>query len=67
MNNPENLETVKQFAKRTGVSVNTVRLWMYRRIIPGYKIGDVIRIPVNRAMAAIEARTNRELAALEKT
>ena len=62
MTDQEELLTVKEFADRMGVSVNTIRAWIYRRIIPCLKVSDIIRIPLKRAMAALEARTAEELA-----
>jgi hypothetical protein len=57
---PETLETVPQFSRRMKVSINTVRKWIRLRVIPAYKIEDIIRVPVNRALSAIEARSVRE-------
>jgi excisionase family DNA binding protein len=62
----EELDTVPEFAKLTRVSSATVRGWAYTGIIPCLRIGYVVRIPRKRAMKALEERTNKELAALER-
>jgi excisionase family DNA binding protein len=62
---PEELLTVREFAKRSNVSVSTVRNWAYARLIPCLRIGYIVRIPLRRAMAALEKRTERELEELQ--
>jgi excisionase family DNA binding protein len=62
---PEELLTVKEFAKRANVSVSTVRNWAYARLIPCLRVGYIVRIPLHRAMAALEKRTVRDLESLQ--
>jgi excisionase family DNA binding protein len=54
-----NLQTIEEFAKETKASVNTIRTWISKGIIPHIRVGYVIRIEKTEALEALREYTQR--------
>jgi excisionase family DNA binding protein len=57
------LQTIEEFAGETKASVNTVRTWLSKGIIPCIRVGYIIRIEREEALAALREYTQRTSAA----
>ena len=50
----ELLLTKQQAAEYFGVTLRTIDQWMGRRLLPYYKLGRTVRIPINQALDAMK-------------
>jgi excisionase family DNA binding protein len=57
----DQLATTEDVARLAGVSKRTVQTWYYRRVIPGLKIGRVLRFRLPDVEKALSRYTTEEI------
>jgi len=57
----DHLATTEDVAKLAGASKRTVQRWYYRRIIPGLKIGRLLRFRLADVQKALSRYTREEI------